>query len=94
LSSGFKQGIDQVLRKSAHIIIFATLAFSFWKTLPGLDPNRWVKLAVCVLVTLGIAAFDEVHQLFVPGRSGNIIGFAYDCVGIGIGLAVAKSCKR
>lgn len=90
LSSGFNEGIDQVLRKSAHIIFFAALAFSLWKTLPGPALNGWVKLAVCLSVTVGIAALDEVNQLSIPGRSGNITGFAYDCVGIIIGLAVTR----
>ncbi len=51
-ASEFNKGIDQVLRNSAHIANFAALAFSLWKTLPGLDPYNSVKLAVCVPVTL------------------------------------------
>ena len=34
------------------------------------------------------AGFDEIHQMYVPGRNGNWVGFSFDVVGIVVGLSV------
>ncbi len=39
---------------------------------------------ICVLY----AIFDEIHQLYVPGRSGEIIEVLIDSVGAGVGIGL------
>lgn len=43
-----------------------------------------IAFAICVLY----AASDEVHQLFVPGRSGQVSDVGIDAVGALIGIGV------
>ena len=55
-----------------------------------------------ILLSIGIsflyACSDEIHQLFVPGRSGNILDVLIDTVGASVGVLVfsfivRKCCK-
>lgn len=94
LRSGFTKETDQILRKTAHIVIYAALAFSLWKALPGLEPRRGIKLLVSCMIALGIALLDETHQLFVPGRHGNLTGFSFDCIGVGIGVVLGRMTRH
>ena len=35
----------------------------------------------CILAAVLYGGFDEIHQLFVPGRSVELSDFAADCIG-------------
>ena len=86
--------LNQVVRKSIHIILFAILAILFWQSCPGLDKDISVKIMVCIMVLILFAAFDEIHQMYVPGRNGNWVGFSVDVVGIVVGLSVMVGKRR
>ena len=77
LSSGLGTW-DLVLRKIAHVTIYALL----WLTLARAAHWRRPILA-CVIAVL-YAASDEIHQSFVQGRHGTPADVAIDCVGIGL----------
>jgi len=62
--------------KIKHFIAYFVLGMSFciW-----ISPEKWRKspLMHCLLVIAlctGFGIFDEYHQTFVPGRSGNDLG--------------------
>ena len=44
------------------------------------------------MLSLGYAASDEFHQLFVPGRGGSIRDVAIDAIGIFGFYLVLKVC--
>ena len=39
-----------------------------------------------LLIGIAYAIFDEVHQLFIPGRSGNVVDMMIDTFGVVMGL--------
>ena len=78
---------EQVLKKSYHVIIFGILTLLIWFSLPGLDEHLLKKFALCGFLALILAISDEIHQRFVPGHRGNVIGVLADVVGIGTVLA-------
>jgi VanZ family protein len=39
------------------------------------------------LIAAGYGIFDEVHQLFVPGRSGDVFDWFADASGSVVGIA-------
>ena len=45
-------------------------------------------ILVSTLITVGFALFDEIHQIFIPGRHGDIADAAADIVGILIAQVV------
>jgi len=74
--------IHFLVRKSAHLTEYAILSvvwFRAWRGgLPGFQ-WRWGMLSVAV--ALATAITDEVHQSFVPSRSGNVRDVLLDLTG-------------
>ena len=74
------------VRKAAHFTIFFVLGFlviSFLKEFYEVD---WKVMFFAFLFSFLYACSDEVHQLFVPGRSGNIIDVGIDSMGSYFGI--------
>ncbi len=64
-----------LVRKAAH---FTNYAILFWLLYRGPLRNRpYVAFGLCVLY----AMTDEVHQIFVPGRTASIYDVALDSTG-------------
>lgn len=80
--------LDYPIRKTAHMTEYAVLGLLLFFFVRGwLRENRKnyigaFALAVCYAVT------DEVHQLFVPGRSGQASDVCVDAGGVLLGLFV------
>jgi VanZ family protein len=77
---------DTILRKGAHMTVFAILAVLLARATGG--------AAWAFGLALAYAASDEVHQLFVRGRHGSPVDVAIDAVGIAIGLVVLAWWQR
>jgi hypothetical protein len=76
-------GIKAVLY---HIGVF--FLFSFF-LMVALVKGKKLRLALAgVLISILYAVSDEVHQLFVPGRSGSIGDVLLDSTGIGFAFLV------
>jgi VanZ family protein len=73
-------GWDLALRKVAHAAEFAVLG--------ALLARATGRVGFAVLLGVVYAAFDEVHQSFVPGRMGSPLDVAIDAVGVGLGILV------
>jgi VanZ family protein len=72
-------GSDKLL----HVLAYLGLAVVVVRALAGGLPRR-IGLAIAVtalLITIGYGATDEVHQRFVPGRSGEVYDFVADAAG-------------
>jgi VanZ family protein len=69
--------------KPLHWLVYLGLAVVVVRALAGGLPRRiGLGLAVAaVLITSGYGATDEVHQLFVPGRSGDVNDLMADAGG-------------
>src|SRR4051794_35326557 len=79
LNSGLG-GLDTVLRKIAHMAEFGLLWF-LW--LRALGYRRPAPIAAAAIAA-AYAATDELHQLFVHGRSASPLDWAIDCAGIAL----------
>ena len=79
-------GWDVVLRKIGHAAEFAVLGALLARALGA----TWLAFAVGVLY----AVSDEVHQLFVPGRTGSPLDVALDAVGVAVGVLVWRRVAR
>jgi hypothetical protein len=73
--------------KSLHVLAYLGLAVVVVRALAGGLPRR-IGLgiaATALLITIGYGATDEVHQLFVPGRSGEVGDLMADAGGALVG---------
>ncbi|MDE7326481.1 MAG: VanZ family protein, partial [Lachnospiraceae bacterium] len=81
-----REVLSFLVRKSAHMAEFAVLAMlaSFWLS-SFLMPYRR-RCVLAVLISACYAASDEFHQLFVPGRSGELRDVMVDTAGAVLGI--------
>ena len=82
------------MRKNAHFAAFFVLGIlSFAAMHDGKRTRKtalWQALALCA----AYAAGDEFHQLFVPGRGGQIADVLIDTAGSVFGIAAANMILR
>lgn len=72
---------DTILRKIGHVIAFGVLA---WLILKALHPLNRQKILAAGLSSLLYAISDEIHQQFVPGRTGTASDIIIDAIGIAL----------
>lgn len=77
-----------VIRKTAHMTLYAILAFC--ATCSQIKPSLKKVLLFCACY----ACTDEFHQLFIPGRSGEIRDVCIDCLGACIGFLLFTGIKK
>jgi VanZ family protein len=91
LSSLHNPPIPSNTDKPLHWIGYVGLAVVVVRALAG-GLFRWISVrtaVVAVIITVAYAATDEVHQMFVAGRSADVYDFAADAAGA---LAGAVAC--
>lgn len=85
----FVEKISYPVRKAAHATEYAVLGM----LLAGAAYQKKMPARRLMLLSWGIgtgyAATDEIHQLFVPGRSGQLSDVLLDSCGVMAGAAVA-----
>ncbi len=74
-------GWDLVLRKIAHATEYAILGALLVRALRQPD---WA-----VVLGIGYAISDEVHQSFVSGRQGSPVDVGIDAIGVLVGVVLA-----
>ncbi|MDY7040126.1 MAG: VanZ family protein [Chloroflexota bacterium] len=74
--------LDLLLKKMAHFLEYAILAFLWWRALSGGDLHAGRPLIVAGMASILYAVSDEYHQTFVPGRHGQVWDVAVDSAGV------------
>lgn len=79
---------DKIARKTAHFSIYLILGILVSDALKRSGNKGWrlITIALCICVLYAIS--DEVHQLFVPGRSGQAMDVLIDSVGAALGISL------
>ncbi len=78
--------LEFYVRKAAHMFIFFVLSVLVFSFLSCYDLKRIARSAGTLVFCLLYCISDEIHQLFVEGRSGNLFDVCIDMVGVTIGL--------
>ncbi|UTX51105.1 VanZ family protein [Candidatus Saccharibacteria bacterium TM7i] len=81
------------VRKSAHFILYFILGVLVFNALHKTVPSRRKAILISICVVFGYAALDEIHQLFIPGRSGEVRDVLLDTVAGTIGIGVFASIQ-
>jgi len=88
---GLPEGFDKI----AHYFEYLILALFFHHGLSGRTVRRRLPVELLVLAAcLAVAAVDEVHQGYVPGRDPSIFDFAADTAGILTGIIIGVRMIR
>lgn len=82
---------DYPVRKIAHFVEYFVLGVLIYLTAKSYNINNYyIMILLCFL----FAYFDEVHQLFVIGRDGNIKDVSLDTFGSSCGIILLKRMKK
>ena len=76
------------VRKSAHIIIYLILGLLFISLLYEFNITTKIMIISSILFCFIYACSDEIHQLFIVGRSGEVKDIILDTIGSTIGIFV------
>lgn len=90
----YKYGIVP-LRKSAHLFIYFILGILCFNFINCFDLEKRKKFIISLLICILYACSDEIHQLFIIGRSGEIKDVFIDSIGSILGiLLTSRIIKR
>ncbi|WP_152656713.1 VanZ family protein [Oceanobacillus sp. CFH 90083] len=97
LASSFQLNIGElhhIVRKNAHFFAYFILGVLVLNGLrrSGVYGKKGVGIALLICILYAIT--DEVHQLFIPGRSGEITDVLIDSAGASVGMAVYLVISR
>jgi VanZ family protein len=79
---------EEVSDKTGHFVAYAGLAVLSVRAVAGGLPRRvtWRVAWLALTIAGGYGIVDEIHQTFVPGRSGDIADWYADVTGALIGI--------
>ncbi len=85
--------IGIVIRKAAHMVEYAILAFLFYRSAGGRgNLAAQPKLASwCILAAVAYSLTDEFHQMFVPGREASLVDVCIDSIGALLALKLVHT---
>jgi VanZ family protein len=72
---------EKIFYKTAHLVAYAVLAWLWWRALAPQRQTAWSVLWPAFVLTVLYGISDEIHQLFVPGRHGQIADVLFDAAG-------------
>jgi VanZ family protein len=82
---------DKLFNKTAHVVVYAVLAWLWWRALSPSRQIAWPLLGAAFVLTVLYGISDEIHQSFVPGRHARVADVLFDSAG---GLAMILLLRR
>lgn len=82
----FAETIDHPIRKTAHVLEYAVMGFLVMGAVYGISVKWYIQCLISWIIATMYAASDEIHQLFVPGRSGEFKDICIDSAGVLVGV--------
>lgn len=84
----FMGNLTYFVRKAAHFSEYLILGTLLSLTLGSYGISYGKRIFFSILAGVLYAAFDEFHQLFVPGRSGAVFDVLIDSTGVVFGSLI------
>ncbi len=89
------EGLQFIVRKSAHFLAYAILGGLCFENLSILDKlSKKKTFLTALLISILYAISDEIHQYFVPGRACQFRDVMIDSCGALFGIAVIVILKK
>ena len=74
--------LSLIIRKLAHFTEYFILGLLVYNLIHGNKKKAYIAVIICVLYAIS----DEIHQLFVPGRSCQVLDIIIDSSGSLLGI--------
>ena len=79
---------EPIIRKLAHFSEYALGGVLMYLLIDTYNYSRKTKFFLTLFLGIWYAAIDEIHQTFVPDRSGNIRDVFIDTLGFSFGIGL------
>ena len=79
-----------IVRKLAHFTEYLILGIFVYNAVNSYNKKVYIAIIICIIYAIS----DEVHQLFVPGRSCQILDITIDSIGSIIGIFMLFYIKK
>lgn len=86
--------IEGYVRKAAHMTEYAILSVLLYVWLGKWPFTTKKKMLLAIIATALYAASDEIHQLFVAGRSGRLTDVLIDSAGAILGVFIFIGAEK
>ena len=80
--------IEPIIRKIAHYALYTIGGIALFNYTNNFNVTMNKKISYALIVGVIYAITDEIHQLFVPGRTGAIKDVCIDSLGIITGIII------
>jgi VanZ family protein len=74
---------DKLAHAAAFSVMGFLLALGIFKSFHG---SLKIKILSVWLLGTGLGILDEIHQVFVPGRTSDPLDATADAIGVGLGI--------
>lgn len=81
-----------IIRKMAHITEYFILGILVLNFINEFKIDK--KIVVSILICSILASFDELHQLFIPDRTGCLLDVFIDMIGASLGILILSLIKN
>ncbi len=82
--------IEKVIRKLAHFSIYMVVGMLMMLLMSTYKIKQFDRIAISLITGIIYASSDEIHQLFIPGRSAMITDVMIDTLGVLVGILLIK----
>lgn len=88
------RNFNRIIRKNAHFFAYLVLGILTFNGLKDskITGGRGFILALIICILYAIS--DEIHQLFIPGRSGQVMDVAIDGMGSLVGITLYQMSNK
>lgn len=86
--------IEAVIRKLAHFTMYALMGIFAYLLVKTEESTNIKAFLIACLICIIYASIDEIHQLFVVGRSARITDVMIDTLGSFFGMIVFSTIER
>lgn len=84
---------NKIIRKIAHFTLYFVLGISVYLFIKEFYSDKRL-IIYTILICLLYATSDEIHQLFVPGRSFQLLDILIDTLGSIVSLIIIKIINK
>ena len=81
-----------IIRKMAHITEYFILGILILNFINEFKVDK--KIVISILICFILASFDELHQLFIPDRTGCLLDVFIDMIGASLGILILSLIKN
>ena len=82
--------LSLIIRKLAHFTEYFILGILIYNLIHSYNKKIYIAIIICVLYAIS----DEIHQLFVPGRSCQLLDILIDTMGSIVGIYLLYFIKK